>query len=273
MTTSGHFLSAERQARLTSYETSRRVVVGYAADFEDGLVTGTHAHPKAQLLYAVRGTMHIEVTGSVFTVPPTTALFIPTNLPHSVRMRGAVAQRQLFIGSSFDGLVSEAVRVISVSPLLREVVVALCAEGADWLRPDRAGYLAAITLDEIQRATALPFDLPLPVDPRLRRVTSAILASLNDRRTLTDWSMDAGASERTLGRLFVRETGLTFAQWRQQARLIDAYVSLSMGAKPAATASAAGYASPPAFGAAFRAFFGCTPGAVRGRVGKRVYGT
>ena len=72
MTTSGQFLSAERQARLTSYETSRRVVVGYAADFEDGLVTGTHAHPKAQLLYAVRGTMRIEATGSVFTVPPTT---------------------------------------------------------------------------------------------------------------------------------------------------------------------------------------------------------
>lgn len=267
MTTSCQFLSAERQTRLASYETSRRVVVGYAADFEDGLVTGTHAHPKAQLLYAVRGTMHIEVAGSVFTVPPTTALFIPTDVPHSVRMRGAVAQRQLFIGSSFDGLLSDVVRVISVSPLLREVVVALCAEGADWLRPDRAGHLAAITLDEIQRATALPFDLPLPVDPRLRRVTSAILASLNDRRTLTDWSMDAGASERTLGRLFVRETGLTFAQWRQQARLIDAYASLSMGAKPAATARAAGYASPPAFGAAFRAFFGCTPGAVRGRVG------
>ena len=267
MTTSSQFLSAKRQTQLTPYEASRRVVVGYVADFEDGLVTGTHAHPKAQLLYAVRGTMRVEVTGSVFTVPPTTALIIPADLSHSVRMRGAVAQRQLFIGPPFDGPVSDAVRVISVSPLLREVVVALCAEGADWLRPERAGYLAAIAMDEIQCATVLPFDLPLPGDPRLRRVTSAILASPNDRRTLTDWSIHAGASERTLGRLFVRETGLTFAQWRQQARLIDAYVSLSMGTKPAATATAAGYASPPAFGAAFRAFFGCTPGAVVGRAG------
>jgi AraC-like DNA-binding protein len=122
-------------------------------------------------------------------------------------------------------------------------------------------------MEEIQRASVLPFDLPLPRNPRLHRVTPAILASLNDRRTLTDWSTEAGASEGTLNRLFVRKTGLTFAQWRQQARLIDACVSLSMGAKPAATASAAGYASQPAFGAAFRAFFGCTSGAIKGRVG------
>lgn len=262
MTISGQFLSAERQAQLAPFEASRQAVVGYLADFEDGLVTGMHAHPKTQLLYAVRGTMRVEVAGSVFTVPPTTALFVPADLPHCVRMKGAVAQRQLFISSPSERLFSDKIRVVCVSPLLREVIMALCAEGADWLHAEKAGHLAAIAMDEIQHASALPFDLPVPADPRLRRLTSAMLASLNDRRTLTEWSEDAGASERTLARLFLKETGLTFAQWRQQARLIEAYVSLSAGAKPGAIAGATGYASPSAFGAAFRAFFGCTPGAV-----------
>lgn len=238
-------------------------MVGYVADFADGLATGAHAHPKAQLLYAIRGTMRVEVAGSIFTVPPTTALLIPANVPHSVRMKGMVAQRQLFIGNPFDELVANNVKVLSVSSLLREVIIALCEEGPNWTNECRAGHLAAIALEEIRRAPVLPFALPLPNDPRLLRVTSAILAVVSDRRTLTKWALDAGASERTLARLFLRETGMTFAQWRQQARLIEAYVLLSSGAKPTVTATTAGYASPAAFGVAFRAFFGCTPGAVR----------
>ena len=62
----------------------------------------------------------------------------------------------------------------------------------------------------------------------------------------------AGASARTLARLFRRETGMSFQAWRRQLRLTEALASLAQGATPARAAAAVGYASGPAFGAAFR---------------------
>ena len=259
---SGQFLSPNRQVRLAPFEQSPRPVVGYAADYRDGLITGVHSHPKAQLLYAVSGVMRVEAEDAFFTVPPTTALFVQPGKAHSVRMQGCVAQRQLFI-TSIARQTTRDVEVISMSPLLRELVVELCKEGADWDHPNRARQLASLTISELERADLLPFGLPLPRDPRVRRIASSLTASPNDRRTLVDWSREAGASERTLARLFLQETGMTFRQWRQHARLMEAYVALTLGARPSAAARSAGYDSAPAFGAAFRARFGCTPGSLR----------
>jgi AraC-like DNA-binding protein len=121
----------------------------------------------------------------------------------------------------------------------------LCAEGADWNRPVRARKLAALAIEELEQADLLPFDLPLPQDPRVRRIASALTMSPGDRRTLVRWSTEAGASERTLARLFLRETGLTFRQWRQHIRLIDAYAALSIGATLSTTAQSAGITVRP----------------------------
>jgi AraC-like DNA-binding protein len=85
----------------------------------------------------------------------------------------------------------------------------------------------------------------------------------NDRRGLEEWADVANASSRTLARLFRAETGLSFRQWRQQARLTEALSALTTGASPAQAAAIAGFDSQPAFGAAFRELFGITPGQVR----------
>ncbi len=58
---------------------------------------------------------------------------------------------------------------------------------------------------------------------------------------------------------------MSFRQWRQQVRMTEALSALTSGRSPARAARIAGYASQPAFGAAFRAAFGMTPGQVRGR--------
>jgi AraC-like DNA-binding protein len=77
---------------------------------------------------------------------------------------------------------------------------------------------------------------------------------------MEEWAAECGASARTLTRLFRRETGMSFGRWRQMLRLSEAAVLLAQGVPPARAAAAVGYASAPAFGAAFRAAFGTTPG-------------
>jgi AraC-like DNA-binding protein len=263
MKTIGQFLSPTRQAEILRFETAPRPVVGFAENYPAGLSTGMHSHPRAQLLYAVSGVMRVDTPASGYVVPPSTALLLPAFAEHTVHMDGPVAMRELFLREDAATRIGEKPMVIAVSALLRELILAACAEPLNWDLNGRGYHLAELALDEIARSTALPLDLPMPSDPRLRRVVAAIRARPHDRRGLEEWADVANASSRTLARLFRAETGLSFRQWRQQLRLTEALSALTTGTSPANAAAIAGFDSQPAFGAAFRELFGITPGQAR----------
>lgn len=251
--------------RTGPYERAPRPVVGYAMDYPAGFRTGRHAHPRAQLLYAISGVMRIETDAAGYTIPPGSGLFMPAGVPHEVRMDGAVAMRALFLRADAARAAPSGTTVIAISSLLRELILAACAEPVVWDRKGRGRHLVALVLDEIGRADARAraLALPAPRDARLRRVTEALRADPADPRDLPDFAAAAGASARTLARLFRRETGMTFPQWRRQLRMTEALARIAAGDSPARVGAAVGYASAPAFGAAFRAAFGVTPGKIR----------
>jgi AraC-like DNA-binding protein len=90
-------------------------------------------------------------------------------------------------------------------------------------------------------------------------VAAALVADPADTRDLSGYATIAGASVRTLARLFRTETGMSFQQWRRQLRMTEALAQIAQGVPPVRVAAAVGYASVPAFGAAFRETFGTTP--------------
>ena len=263
MTTDGHTLSPDGQPPISAFETARRPLVGLSRDYPAGFAAELHQHPRAQLLYALSGVMRIETPDAAFVVPPSMALFLPAHAPHAIRMDGPVAMRALFLREDAAGRARAGTDVIAVSPLLRELVLAACAEPLHWDRRGRGRWLADLALDEIARATAVPLGLPMPRDPRLLRAVAALRVDPADHRGFENLAAVAGASSRTLARLFRAETGLSFRQWRQQARMAEAMGALSTGATPARAATLAGFAGQAAFGAAFRSSFGMTPGQAR----------
>lgn len=250
--------------RTIAHEHAPRNVVGYARDYEDGYATERHVHARAQLLYTLSGILRVTTDAASFAVPPGNGLFIPAGLPHAVRMDGPVAMRALFLREDAARAAPAGAAVIAISPLLRELILGACAQPLEWDLDGRGSHLAALALDEIAQARALPFGLPVPRDARLRRLSDRLRAQPDDSRDLDAWAADVGASVRTLARLFRRETGMSFRQWRRQLRLTEAAAHLAAGVPPARTAARVGYASAPAFGAALRAAFGVTPGQLRG---------
>lgn len=238
-----------------------RPLAGFAQDYPHGHETGRHRHERAQLLYATQGVMRIETDEAAFVVPPGRALWVPAGLPHAVTMQGTVAMRALFLRADAAASGPGTTTVMAVSPLLRELILAACAEPPEWDPKGRAAHVAALILDEIARAPPLPWlGLPVLRDPRLRRLAAALAADPASGLTLEAWAGRCGASPRTLTRLFRRETGMSFGRWRQALRLAEAAALLAQGVPPARAAAAVGYASAPAFGAAFRAALGVTPG-------------
>ena len=263
MKTNGQFLSPTRQAELLPAETSKRPVVGYSKDYPAGLIADAHSHPKAQLIYAVSGVMHVETTHVSYSIPPSTALLMPAGVVHSIHMEGQVAMRTLFLRAAAAKGRCEQCKVITVTPLLRELILTACCESVDRVTNSRNHHLVMLALDEIDRSSVLPLNLPLTPDPRLRTIIDALRANPANSSPLSQWASVTNVSERTLARLFRHKTGLSFRQWRQNARLTAAMSALAVGKSLAIAAEIAGFDSQPAFGAAFRRFFGVTPGQAR----------
>ncbi len=259
MAMSGQFLSRDGQNRLQPFEQAPRPMAGYAHDYAPGHETGAHRHPRAQLLFATAGVMRVTTAAALFTVPPGTGLWVPADTMHAVRMDGAVRMRALFLRADAAPSGPTTTTVIAVSPLLRELILTVCGEPVVWDARGPVRLVAALVLHEIARAGTRPLSLPACHDPRLARVAAALAADPADPRDLAGFATVAGASVRTLARLFRAETGMSFQQWRRQLRMTEALALIAQGVPPGRVAKAIGYASVPAFGAAFRETFGTTP--------------
>jgi AraC family transcriptional regulator, regulator of nimT len=237
---------------------AKHPVVGYARDYPKGHVVDWHGHVPAQLLYAASGLLRVETDAGLWVVPPHRAVWIPAGMLHRVRMTTAVEMRTLYVREGLPGLAGGC-RVIAVSPLLRELIVAFAVLPPDYALDGPVGRLAAVILDQLRVPASSPLHLPLPQDPRLRRVVAGLFDDPADRRPLSAWARTVGASARTLARLFVAETGMGFAAWRQQHRLHAALARLTAGEAVTSVAFAVGYDSPSAFIAMFRKALGASP--------------
>jgi AraC-like DNA-binding protein len=154
--------------------------------------------------------------------------------------------------------------VVNVPGLLREIILALTGEPA-LSGPDRDD-LSRVLLRSLAPVPSVHLHLPYPADDRLARVAGALTDDPGDARSLGELGAAAGASERTLSRLFRQQTGMTFPQWRAQLRLQHGLTLLAAGQPVTAVAHGCGYGSPSAFTAAFRDAFGMTPSDAFGRV-------
>ncbi|WP_343630284.1 helix-turn-helix transcriptional regulator [Roseateles sp.] len=236
-----------------------RHTVAMEADYPSGAVTGWHSHPRAQLLYAIDGVMLVDSAAGFWVVPPNRALWLVAGERHSVRMAGLVKMRTAYIDATQLGDLPERTCVLNVSPLLRELLVAAVQVPVDYEERGRDGSLMELLIHELRRATTLPLHLPMPDDDRLRTICDELAEKPADAATAQEWAERLGVSSKTVQRLFVKETGMTFAQWREQARLLFALRRMAEGARVIDIALDCGYASQSAFAAMFRRHFGAPP--------------
>ena len=146
-----------------------------------------------------------------------------------------------------------------MSGLLRELILAALEEPAAYDETGRGGLVARLILTELARVRQRPLEVPMPRDRRALQVARALLERPDLGLDLDGWAERAGASRRTLARLFRGDTGLSFVEWRARLRAIDGLARLSAGASVAATASAVGYSSPSAFTAMVKRHLGDPP--------------
>lgn len=251
--------SAHPSHKHKHFDNHPRPLVVMENRWPSGSSTGWHSHPRGQLLYATNGVMVVHSDAGSWVVPPNRALWMVTGLPHNVTMSGDVVMRTAYIDSERVPSLPADSGVINVSPLLRELLVEAVRIPPAGEVTGRDALLLDLLICELRMSSTIPLHLPMPVDPRLRSICEALTVRPSDASNAADWAQSIGVGERTLHRLFTRETGMTFAQWREQARLLHALRRIAEGGKLIDVALDCGYSSPSAFAAMFRRHFGVAP--------------
>jgi AraC-like DNA-binding protein/mannose-6-phosphate isomerase-like protein (cupin superfamily) len=256
--------------------TAERPVRAKARHLDPDTEIQPHSHPWAQIAFAVTGVARITAGAATYLVPAWRAVWIPPDVEHVVTVVEAADLRTLYvhqppgrIGPTPDGGPAPATwnecRVLEVSPLLRELVLAMdtAMDGADEPTPDRLArerLLGELALEELRRAAPLRLGIALPQDKRLRALCQAVLREPARHATLEAWAGESGASVRTVARLFRQQLGTSFGRWRQQVLLGHAMTLAARGRPMGLIAAELGYASASAFTAMVRRSVGVPPG-------------
>jgi AraC-like DNA-binding protein len=233
-----------------------------ARSYLRGKQIGLHMHRDAQLLFSASGIMQVTTPKGRWLVPPDRAVWLPPRLAHAVDVLADIEMRALLISPDEFTHHPDAPKlnrefVVAVTPLLREVILRLFADGQHSRRRD---LLAELALFELAAAEDAATFVPLPQDPRARRVADLVLTAPGALLEMEELAREAGASARTISRLFPIETSLTFKEWRQRARIMAAVEMLGTGHPSIKqVASHLGFSSTAAFGHAFRQIMGVPP--------------
>ena len=219
-----------------------------------------HRHKRHQLMCISSGVAHVTTAVGAWILPATRAIFISAGTEHRTLVRRPTTLSVLYISpDAYDFPEGSYCWVMEATPLMREVIDACVSAPWDYSEFSPESRLAHVLVDRIKMESHAPIDLPLPTDPRALKVAQMIRADPGNREPLSALADRAGASARTIERLFSQEAGIPFGNWRQRQRLLRGVEMLAYGESVNKVALEVGYESVSSFISAFKQLFGTTP--------------
>jgi len=251
---------APNSPRLQRIDTAIEPVLLLPGGLTRGRFGRPHSHKRGQLISPRRGRFRVWTHGELWQASSQQAMWIPPGVVHSVEALDDLSIHNAYVRTDAIPGLPETCAVIPVTPLLRELLAfGMTLPPPATNKEESQRILLAIT-DQIRSARDIgSIHLATSDNRRLRPILEHLLEHPDDNRSLDDWAAFTGSSTRTLARLFVQDTGLTFREWRQRLRLMEAITRLGTGESVLSISLDLGYASQSAFTAMFRKALGCTP--------------
>ncbi|MGR3342428.1 MAG: AraC family transcriptional regulator [Paracoccaceae bacterium] len=240
--------------------TFERPITILSFDLPKGKKSRCHQHAWGQFIYAISGVLFVNTESGSYIVPPNRAVWIPGGIEHSIETPSGAKVRSLLFHHEQTESLSPICNVLEVPTLFRELILEAnrLAEDYDWL--GKGGRLMQVIHDKIGDMETVPLHLPLPSDGKLRLITEKLLLNPADNRSINEWGTIVGALGRTLSRLYLKEVGMSFGNWRQLFRIQVALQILAQGESVTTVAYDVGYKSVSTFITMFRKQMGYTPG-------------
>ena len=246
-------------AYANAHEDVARPVVAISDTYPPAFELEEHTHRRAQLLCPTSGVMAVQTPDGAWVAPPERAVWIPGGMPHSSRMVGTVQTHSVLLDADLCPRRSASCEVVGVSPLLRQLLMAVAAMPIEYDQDGRDGLVVQLLLAEVDAAPVIPLAVPFPAHPALAYRCQMFLAQPSAGATIDEWADALAMNRRNFTRIFRRETGMSFAEWRQQACLSVALAKLAAGETVTNVALDLGYDGPGNFSTMFKRILGVPP--------------
>ncbi|CAD0000690.1 MULTISPECIES: AraC family transcriptional regulator [Flavobacterium] len=233
-------------------------VVGYTEVVNDAVCV-SHSHPRAQLIYATSGVMNVVVDNQIWVVNPLQGLWIPGGLEHQVTFQKDVNLYSIFIDPSFtDGLPTSSFS-FDISIFLKQLLFKIISFGTEGNLTPAKRRIIDVFLDELTLIEPSATFLPTTNHERLQKVVELLLNDVASKNTIDHYAEISFMSSRTLSRLFIKELGMNFSDWRTRLKLLEAIKRLGEKQSIKEIALDLGYETASAFIYMFKKHLGTTP--------------
>lgn len=222
-----------------------------------------HSHKTGLIGMQVSGGYFgVELASEHMAVPVNTAVWVPPDVPHCTTQCHSCTSICLHVAPEVAKafLPDHPVRCV-VNSLTREMIRHFARV---WLTTERsltARRLASFIVQELKESPLVTDDFaPLPQNAILRDIAFQLVYNPGSTKTLAEWAAVFAVGEKTLARITLKETGMSFARWAMHFRLLPAMRALFDGVSVEEAAGIAGFQTTAAFINAFTRVFGVTPG-------------
>lgn len=229
------------------------------AQFAANTDYSAHVHPWGQLNRISVGVMKFTFAEEEWRVPADYLVWIPANVSHGAHIREAMDYQSVYLSAEVATLLPARPCQIRQSPLIRALLDDFSARSVQQAGNELDSLQARLLAAHLQSAGAEQRYLPDSRDRLLAPLLDALRQRPGDTTSLSQWAQRLYSTERTLARRFERLLGMSFVQWRQRARLLQAQVWLQQGRKVGDIAAELGYAGASTFIALFVRELGQTP--------------
>jgi AraC-like DNA-binding protein len=220
---------------------------------------GWHHHQQGQLFVISKGLLVLQTESGRSVMPSQRAGWIPPLHQHKAKSFGPISGEIFYLAPSLCLDLPQQPCVFTPNGLLVEIMVRMASwqKQKHW-KPAQMNLLQ-VMVDELKVLKPDPLYLPLPEEKRLEKMAHAFILNPGISKTQEEWAKNIHLTKRTFTRHFRQQTGMSFAKWCQQVRIMHALEYLAQGKSVTWIAMTLGYNSVSAFIKVFCQMMGVTP--------------
>ena len=223
---------------------------------EKATVENIHQHEKGQLVYVKKGVFIGKTERNQWLIQEGMLVWLPPYLPHYAECRDSADIIALYIPFDTAKSWSKELLLVDASFLAIGIIEKIVGSQMASVKLDT---LLLYLKEELIEARSSKNILPLPTDRRLMSITRTLIQQPSNKTSLREWGESVGASERTLSRLFIKETGLTYKGWIKRLKYNKAITGLRENLTNEELSTRLGFSSGDSFSHWFRKEFNISP--------------
>lgn len=225
----------------------------------------SHKHHWGQLIFVEGSVLQVEVEGKRLLTPAAFPVWIPPGREHSSYNHKHARLITFNLAAELCTGMPQQVCLIQSGPIVKAIMADFAARQLQLPQTTADLRLCEAVRDQLLQAPVQESYLPRSDDKYLAPVLQALENHPGDNRTLAQWAQQVYTTERTLARRCQSELGMSFSEWRQRLRFLQAISLLEQGKQVQDIALELGYSSSSALIVMFQQQAGTTPERYRAR--------